>query len=229
MFALRALGWDRHLARSGQLALTLVVRGALPMAVPLLAFPATYAETVGAMAAAVSPAHEGAARAAVLAVPRGALAAALGVVVAGYALWGASVARRRPGGWRTLGLDLAEVSGLAALFAVVPPLWSVGVYFCLWHALRHLARLAPAVAGGSGWRLAALATPATLGALALIGGLAGATVGLGRPLASVGVYLVGIAALTVPHVAVCVWMDLRQQVWVRPEPGRSPSPGGDPW
>ncbi len=87
------------------------------------------------------------------------------------------------------------------------------MYFCLWHAWRHLARLAPAVAGGSGWRLAGLATPATVGALGLIGGLAYVTVGLGEPVAGVGVYLVGIAALTVPHVAVCVWMDLRQGVW----------------
>ena len=223
VFALRALGWDRHLASRGQLAAALVVRGALPMAVPLVAFPETYAEVVGAMAAAVVPGSEARAQAAILGLDRGALAAALGALVAAYAVWGAVVAGRqrdRRGAWRTLGLDLAEVAGLALFFAVVPPLWSVGVYFCLWHALRHLARLAPAVAGGSGWRLAGLAAPATVGALALIGGLAWATVGLGEPVAGVGVYLVGIAALTVPHTFVVVWMDWRQRVW-SPSAGRS--------
>ena len=215
MFALRALGWDRHLASRGQLALALVVRGALPMAVPLVAFPETYAEVVGAMAAAVAPGTEGRAQALILELNRGALAAALGALVLTYAAWGAVTASRRPASsaWRTLGLDLAEVAGLALFFAVVPPLWSVGVYFCLWHALRHLARLAPAVAEGSGWRLAVLAAPATVGALVLVGGLAWATVGLGEPVAGVGVYLVGIAALTVPHTLVVVWMDLRQRVW----------------
>ena len=213
VWALRALGWDRHLASRGQLALALVVRGALPMAVPLVAFPETYAEVVGAMAAAVVPGSEARAQAAILGLDRGALAAALGALFAAYAVWGAVVASRQPGAWRALGLDLAEVAGLALFFAAVPPLWSVGVYFCLWHALRHLARLAPAVAGGSGWRLAGLAAPATVGALVLIGGLAWATVGLGEPVAGVGVYLVGIAALTVPHTLVVVWMDARQGVW----------------
>ena len=219
VFALRALGWDRHLASRGQLALALVVRGALPMAVPLVAFPETYAEVVGAMAAAVAPGTEARAQALVLGLDRGALAAALGALFFAYAAWGAVVASRRaasrPGvrAWRTLALDLAEVAGLALFFAAAPPLWSVGVYFCLWHALRHLARLAPAVADGSGWRLAGLATPATVGALVLIGGLAWATVGLGEPVAGVGVYLVGIAALTVPHTLVVTWMDLRQRVW----------------
>lgn len=234
VFALRALGWDRHLVSRGQLAAALVVRGALPMAVPLVAFPETYAEVVGAMAAAVAPGTEGTAQALILGLDRGALAVALGGLFASYSVWGAVVASRRSatspgdsassansaplgdsasGPWRTLALDLAEVAGLALFFATVPPLWSVGVYFCLWHALRHLARLAPAVAEGSGWRLAGLAAPATVGALILIGGLAWATVGLGRPVAGVGVYLVGIAALTVPHTLVVVWMDLRQHVW----------------
>ena len=215
VYALRALGWDRHLAHRGQLALALVVRGALPMAVPLLAFPETYADVVGAMAAAVAPGTGGRAEAVVLGLPPGPLAAALAALAVAYAAWGAAVAARAPadGGGRTLALDLGEVAALAAFFAAVPPLWSVGVYFCLWHAWRHLARLAPAVAGGSASRLAALAAPATVGALALIGGLAWATVGLGQPVAGVGVYLVGIAALTVPHTAVVVWMDWRQRVW----------------
>lgn len=221
LYALRALGWDAHLAGWGQRALAVVVRGALPMAVPLLAFPAVYAEVVGAMAGTFRPDQAGDAAAAVLSLPRPALALALGTLAAVYAAWGGAVAWRRHragrrGAGRTLALDLGEVVALAVFFAVVPPLWSVGVYFCLWHALRHLARLAPLVAGGSAGRLAAIATPATLGALVLVGGLAAATGALNRPLGDLGVYLVGIAALTVPHVLVVTWMDLRQHVWTAP-------------
>ncbi len=216
VYALRALGWDAHLGTLGSRALALAVRGALPMAVPLVAFPQTYAEVVGAMAAVVTPEHAVQAQAAILTLPRGALAAALLGLFAAYAIGGALRARREPGAWRTLGLDLAEVAGLAVFFALVPPLWSVGVYFCLWHAARHLARLAPLVADGSAWRLAGLAVPATVGALVLIGALAVRTVGMGQPVAGVGVYLVGIAALTVPHVLVVAWMDFRQHLWTAP-------------
>ena len=216
LYALRALGWDRHLGGRAHLALALVVRGALPMAVPLVAFPEVYAEVVGAMAATFRPDRAEAARALVLGLSRPALAAALGLLFAAYLAWGAAVARRRPGAGRSLALDAGEVVGLAAFFAVVPPLWSVGVYFCLWHALRHLERLAPLVAGGSAGRLALVAAPATVGALALMGALAVGTDALDRPLGDLGVYLVGIAALTVPHVLVVAWMDLRQHVWTAP-------------
>lgn len=215
LYALRALGWDRHLGGRAHLAAALVVRGALPMLVPFLAFPEVYAEVLGATAGALQPGAAEGARAAVLALPRAEIALATGVLAIAYAGWGAWTARQRPGAWRTLGLDLAEVAGLAALFALVHPLWSVGVYFCLWHALRHLERLAPLVAGGSAWRLALVAAPATVGAVALIAALAvaaGSTGGIGR----LGVYLVAIAALTVPHVLVVAWMDVRQRVWSRP-------------
>ncbi len=214
VYALRALGWDRHLAGPGQRAWAGVVRGALPMAVPLAAFPEVYAEVVGAMAAALRPDRAEAARDVVLAVPSGVVWAGLGVLVVGYVAWALAGVRRRPGAGRTLALDLAEVAGLAVFFAVVPPLWAVGVYFCLWHALRHLARLAPLVAGGSARTLALYALPGTVGAAVLIGLIFSGV--LRQPLSGVGAYLVGIAALTVPHVAVVAWMDRVQHVWTAP-------------
>lgn len=213
VYALRALGWDAHLAGPAQRVMAGAVRGALPMAVPLAAHPEVYAEVVGAMAAALRPDGAETARQLVLAVPSATVWIGLGALIGAYAAWGAVVARRRRA-WRSFGLDVAEVVGLAVFFAVLPPLWSVGVYFCLWHAVRHLARLGPLVADGSARRLALYATPATLGALALIG-LVFAEVGR-SPVAGVGAYLVGIAALTVPHVIVVAWMDLWQRVWTRP-------------
>ena len=214
VYAIRALGWDAHLAGTAQRVLAGAVRGALPMAVPLAAHPEVYADVVGAMAAALRPDRAEAARQFVLGVPAWSVWAGFGALVVVYAVWGAAVAWRRTGARRTLGLDLGEVAALTVFFALLPPLWSVGVYFCLWHALRHLARLAPLVAGGSARRLALYAVPGTLGALALVGLVFAES--LRQPVAGVGAYLVGIAALTVPHVVVVAWMDVRQRVWTGP-------------
>lgn len=214
LYALRALGWDAHLGSTGHRVLAAVVRGALPMAVPLAAFPTVYADVVRAMAAAVRPDRATAAESFILSLPSGALGVGLAALFSVYAAWGAVVVRKNAGGGRTLVLDLAEVLGLAAFFALVPPLWSVGVYFCLWHALRHLARLGPLIADGSARKLALYALPGTVGAVALIGLLfSGAIDGA---VSGVGAYLVGIAALTVPHVVVVGWMDWKQRVWTDP-------------
>ena len=216
VFALRALGWDAHLTSRPHLALAGAVRGALPMLVPLAAQPSAYAAVLGDLAALFDP--DGAAGVGAMVAPAaGAARVALCALIGGYALWGAASARRR-NAWRPLALDLGEVAGLAVFFAVLPPLWSVGVYFCAWHALRHLARLEPIVAPRRPLRLALLAAPATLGALALFAGLGWLLVERPAAGALLSVYLVGIAAVTVPHVLVVSWMDARQGVW-RPTRG----------
>lgn len=40
--------------------------------------------------------------------------------------------------WRE---DAFEIVLLAAFFALVPPVLAVGLYFCLWHSVRHVGRL----------------------------------------------------------------------------------------
>ena len=211
VFALRAYGWDGHLPTRAHLALAGVVRGALPMAVPLAAQPDAYADVLASLAGLFAP--DAAADARALAVGAAApVRVALGVLLSAYAVLGGVAAWRRRA-WRAFTLDAAEVGALTAFFAWLPPLWSVGVYFCLWHALRHLARLEPVVAPRRPGRLALLAAPATLGVLALFAGLGWALAGRPEPPEWLAVYLVGIAAVTVPHVAVVVWMDARQRVW----------------
>ena len=223
VFALRALGWDRHLASRAHLAAAGVVRGALPMLVPLAAQPKEYATVLGDLVRLFDPALAAVTAEAVASTAGVAQAGAV-VLFGGYAVWTA-VAAARGGAWRSAALDMGEVAALAGFFALLPPLWSVGLYFCTWHALRHLARLEPVVAPRRPARLALLAAPATLGALALFAGLGWLLAA--RPASGdvLAVYLVGIAAVTVPHVAVVAWMDVRQGVWRPTRPAPRPRSG----
>jgi Brp/Blh family beta-carotene 15,15'-monooxygenase len=114
---------------------------------------------------------------------------------------------------------------LWAFFAVVPPVLAVGVYFTAWHSLRHVARLvgadadaAAAVrAGDVGTALARFArdaAPMTVLALGVFAALAVLVPGsLGGRDALLALYLVGIALVTLPHVAVVAYMDRVEGVW----------------
>lgn len=193
--------------------LTIVTRGALPIVVPILAFPADADDLLQRATAALG-----------LSVPTGSLAdptlhvtLTLLLVVASIAYVGTALrlARDARSGW----IDVAEVVGLAAFFAFVPAYAAIGAYFLAWHSLRHLARLLllrPAdaesvrvgrVARPVG-RLARDLTPITVAAIAL---LAGSALWARDHLTSAGdfvaLYLVMISALTVPHAVVVAMMD----------------------
>jgi Brp/Blh family beta-carotene 15,15'-monooxygenase len=110
---------------------------------------------------------------------------------------------------------------------VVPPLLAIGLYFCLWHAPRHIARLVlldrQAIPGteqrslrSAITRFARDAVPTTLAALVLLGVLY--VVVPSRPdslSALLALYLALVAALTLPHTVIVTWMDVRQGVWRR--------------
>lgn len=219
--ALAALAGVDHVRTPAQRALAAASRGALPMLVPLVAFPDQYrlvAETLiglfanpdlGVVAVAFTPRGR-AIVAALLAV------LVVASLVVGYAR---STDRR---GWL---LDAGELLGLVAFFGTVPPILAVGLYFTCWHALRHVGRLlaldpaARAALADGRYRLALArfgrdATPLTLLALALLGG---GTLLVPRTPSGltdlVGVYLVLVAVLTLPHVLVVVDLDRVQGVW----------------
>lgn len=188
--------------------LTLVVRGALPMLVPLIAHPDDYAAVLGSMVGVVDPgAATGLGALASVPVRTGA-AATLLLVVAVHLLL-----RRHRGA--PIGRAAAEIAVLAAFFVTVPSVLAVGLYFTFWHAVRHIVRLelldpvgrAALAAGdlGRGFlRFARDAWPVTLCAVALLVGVA-----LAFRSAGLGTYLLLIAALTTPHTVVVTWMDRR--------------------
>jgi Brp/Blh family beta-carotene 15,15'-monooxygenase len=142
-------------------------RGLVPIVVPAVAHP-------GAVAAAMEELLRP-----FVAVPpdlapggpiRMAAAVALSVV-------GVAGAGRRP-------REVLELAGLAAFFAIVDPVFAVGLYFMAWHSWRHVLRLAtvcpraarnlasghPARAVGRVLRAAFPCTMLALGGLGLLAG-----------------------------------------------------------
>ncbi|MFC6785826.1 Brp/Blh family beta-carotene 15,15'-dioxygenase [Halobaculum halobium] len=212
LYALDSIG-SRHLEGAGVRLGTVLVRGGLPMLVPLLRFPDRYRQVVDAWVALFG--RELGSAWIFTPGARGALGAAFAVVTVATVLAGRRRVSAGDAGWRR---DAAETLLLWVYFLVVPPLVAVGVYFCAWHSLRHVARLVevdPAArrAAADGDELAALArvgrdalpltavSIALLAAVALVAGVDTA------PATLAALYLVFIAVLTLPHVAVVAWMD----------------------
>ena len=192
---------------------TLVVRGGLPMLVPLVAFPERYRAVIEAwLALFVGEANLAWALTEELRAMLGGglLLITVATLASGYHATGPTR------GWR---VDAGETVLLWAYFLVVPPLVAIGVYFTVWHSLRHIFRLAaldePGASTGTRFkRFAADATPLTLLAIAVLAGFwvvvpitPTSVPGL------VALYLVFIAVLTLPHVAVVSWMDARGGLW----------------
>ena len=226
--ALVVAGVD-HLPTSAERWLSLVVRGGLPMGVPLLAHPGEYrlvAEWIVGLfvvdaSAAVAPVF----------VPETRLVVGASMVAATALSAGLGYRRVRGGASRRGWLrDVGEVAALWAWFLLAAPVFAVGVYFALWHALRHVGRLVlvderAATAIGDGdvpgalRRFARDAAPLTLGGFLVVAAVGlSVPAGVAAPGDLLGVSLVAIAAMTLPHVVVVAWLDRRQGVW-RPGSG----------
>lgn len=196
---------------------SLVIRGSLPMLVPLVFFPEVYRETAMSFLALYGRTDPGLLELAFSPLVRGAVGAALAAGIIGHAVHG-----RHELEGRTALRNLVELLLLAAFFAVVPPILAIGLYFCFWHAPRHLIRLDGFLALGArreSWtqfgRTMLASLPLTLGALILLGLLylvQGPRVTSAMEL--LALYLVLIAGLTVPHTLVVTALDARQQFWL---------------
>lgn len=109
---------------------------------------------------------------------------------------------------REAGRPSVEPALLLAFFAVVPPVLAIAIYFCFWHAPRHLVRLSQELRGPR-WRDLAWvlrkAVPLTVAAASL-------TLLVFALLPThdyFSVYLAVIASLTLPHVMVVCCQDVR--------------------
>lgn len=106
---------------------------------------------------------------------------------------------------------LLELPVLTALFWLLPPLTAFGLYFGLWHSMRHLIALDLLLGRGEGLtrqRLIRAGLPMLLGSTALFGlgylFFAGVTV---DHTALIRTLFIGLAALTLPHTIVTAWVD----------------------
>jgi len=198
-------------SRSGR-AVTLLARGSVPMLTPLVAFPREYREVADAVVGVFD--ERGADAVAFAFEPTFRTAALVAVV----ALAAVSVVVSRSS------FEAGELILLGVYFSAVPPILAVGFYFCFWHSTRHIARLvaldpvaSERIEDGDGVgalaRFARDAAPLTAGALALLGGL---WLVASPPPTLEGffaLYLVLLAALTLPHAGVVTLMDRAQEAF----------------
>jgi beta-carotene 15,15'-dioxygenase len=102
---------------------------------------------------------------------------------------------------------MLEVLAIVAAGLTLPPLLSFTIYFCIWHAPRHILKVAgelrPGPIAASLGSFARAAMPMTL-ATAAMGTLAVDLLPSGQQPSArwLQVFFVGLAALTVPHLAV---------------------------
>jgi Brp/Blh family beta-carotene 15,15'-monooxygenase len=199
--------------------LTLVVRGGLPMVVPLLAFPGEYESVARTVVGLFDPSGGSWLTPLFQSPTRLALGVGFGLLTVATLAWGYHLAG--DAAWR---LDAVETGLLWVFFLAVPPILAIGLYFAIWHSVRHLARLvaiddAVASALERGSTVAVLARvsrdalPMTAGALVLFGAIAAFVPNEPGSVAAVGgVYLVLLAVLTLPHTVVVTALDRLQGV-----------------
>ncbi|NGM67668.1 beta-carotene 15,15'-dioxygenase, Brp/Blh family [Natronolimnobius sp. AArcel1] len=221
VFALLELLGTDHLETRGQRLLALCVRGGIPMFVPLVAFPDQYAFVATAVINLFEPATAATLEPAFDLRVRAWVAMTIVTLVVTSLVWGLL----RMGPSRSWLLDAGETVGLLVFFAVVPPILAIGLYFAGWHSVRHILRTmlvdTRATAAlerrdirAATWRFTRDATPLTAGALIVLGGLALAVPQTpATPTDLLGLYLVCLAILTLPHTVIVSLLDREQNVW----------------
>ncbi len=232
--SLNAFTGATHLRTRASRILALVVRGGLPMLVPLLFFPDVYTDVAGWVINTIEP--DGSIAWITDATFRSTIGFGFLALSAYYFL--TSFPRERmspagPGARVSWNRDLTEFLVLALFFATVHPLLAIGLYFCLWHSARHILRVVSTHYGGNHpaqlrissqqvRRFAFYALPTTVVAILALAALY-VLVPPGAQLATasdpsvastfVGRYLLLISILTLPHVWVVFRMDKSEGIW----------------
>ncbi len=212
---------SRYATRTGPPQwLTWIVRGGAPILLPIFRFPEEFARIAGGVTGLFTPQRAG-----TWLLPPSLCGSGLFLltvsVVAYLILVVRSPGRADPASRVVAVEDVAEVSLLYTVFAVANPVLAVGIYFCCWHGLRHIARLL--LLEESSRVLCATGRVAAAGVcfgwqclpilLAALGMLWGAYLWAVRTGASDGtttalsVYLAMIACLTFPHFLLVCWLD----------------------
>jgi Brp/Blh family beta-carotene 15,15'-monooxygenase len=217
VWPLRSVVGADHLASRAGRAGTVLVRGGIPMLVPLYWFPGRYRAVVDAIVG-----RFGISATALNALFDPTVRVLLVGGLATLSLLAIAVGFSRADDRSTWAVDAGETALLWWFFTAVPPVFAIGVYFTAWHSLRHVGRLIAIDPGGrdalvSGRpvvafrRFARDAAPLTLLSLLFLVGL---YLSVPNPPTDVpgllALYLVFIAVLTLPHVVVVAIMDVEE-------------------
>ncbi|MDJ0757180.1 MAG: Brp/Blh family beta-carotene 15,15'-dioxygenase [Ardenticatenaceae bacterium] len=211
-FTYRWFNQSHHRSRL-QTASSLIIRGGLPMLVPFLAFPEIYLtvfETfTDVFAGSITFSDSG--ELLPLRLLLSGIFGGLIILYLGYDLVANGMSK-------SFLVDFLEIVGLSIYFWAVPPILAVGLYFCLWHSLRHIGRLIfiddrdlRRPVWISLYRFFRESLPLTLVSLLFLVGLYFVVPSQPNDVSGLaGVYLVMIAALTLPHTIVVAWMDRQE-------------------
>lgn len=228
LYSVVAFTGGSHLRTRFQKVLTAAVRGAIPMLVPLVFHPGQYQQVATLVVGSVDTAAAGGLPPVFSPASRLVVAGVVGALVLGSLTLGfvrATQPAAAPGALRGWRIDAGETLLLVGFFAAVPPVLAIGLYFPLWHSLRHVLRVeridpvaGSALSAGRLWSalrsFAREAAPLT--AVALLG-FAGLFVALPAATRSVeglvAVYLVLLSVLTLPHTVVVAWGDWHEGLW----------------
>ena len=231
LWVVRGRGWRR--ANGFSAWLIILLRGGAPILIPVVVYPGVVAE-VGSWAMGlfgpvnITEFRDG------LEFLRMPLAGLYGSALAAYAALGWSECRSGCLAMRNYAQDGGELLLLILFFGLVSPLLAIGIYFTFWHSLRHIDRLRWALlepenakAAGHEAHTAEVplrvsgvlvrSIPLTLASLVLLVGLgfavqAGWFIDGGPAIRIenlVGVYLLLLAILTLPHTLLVFAMDHR--------------------
>lgn len=205
--------------------LTALVRGAIPMLVPLIFFPEVYQQAAGSISG-IFGANAIAELSLIFTGPfRTGVAILFVLMAATLFVLSYRQAQRAQQGRVWLSVTV-ETMLLTLFFALVPSFAAIGLYFCLWHSVQHIVRIAllddPSVSSIAQGRLhiafgrfaRQAALPTLIAFLALIPLYVLVPFTPDDPLSLVALYLALIAALTFPHAILVAWMDRRQQTWL---------------